>query len=74
MLTAPYALLSQRLVLTIQTCLGRIHTDKEARNITNTKRITICDLAGKTTNAKSHTCKAKTAYWNHKQYQHSKKK
>ena len=33
--------------------------DRKDRNITNPKRIAICDLAGKTTKAKSHTCKTK---------------
>lgn len=47
---------SQSAVLTIHTCVGRIQTERQAKYTTNPKRIMICDLAGKRTRARSHTC------------------
>lgn len=64
--------ISQRLVLTIQTCFGRNHIDRKVKYITSPKRIITLDLAGRTTKAKSHTWKTKTT-WYYKPNQNHKK-
>lgn len=48
--------ISHSTVLTIHTRVGRIQIERQAKYTTNPKRIMICDLAGKRTRARSHTC------------------
>lgn len=44
-------------LLTFQAFLGRIQIESKVKYATNPNRIIICDLAGRTTRTKSHTCK-----------------